>query len=460
MEVNLSQGLDIDVQDVMTGRGCVIGQSGSGKSFLAGVVAEELCKAELPFCVIDTEGEYSSLKGMFNVIVVGGEHQDLGLDSDFSRVFGASIQSQLPVVLDLSDVVEREEIAYKALEALYRLEDKLRKPYLVMIEEADRLAPQVVHAKANIIEEISVRGRKRGIGLFITTQRPANISKNVLAQCSYGFIGKLTIENDINAIKILFEDKRKLAQITRLGTGEFIPFGLEAEDSFKVKPRQAKHTSATPYVDYSPINEKVSIVLSELKVVRPGPGLAQKRPSTGSASIEAIPVSFSPDSAKEYAERMESRKFVIFGNSTEKIDCIELRYMPLGLCSIRIPTNRNNEYLEYYCIIDAKYRLARLDNGVKPLTEDAIQKYAKSDYKAFLRKEGPRLETVQVQKGDLPEPLDIKQVKVCIRKYFHTSTLMEFRNIYLPAYSITLRKDNKVRVFGIDGMYGRKIELS
>ncbi|MDE1860036.1 MAG: DUF87 domain-containing protein, partial [Candidatus Micrarchaeota archaeon] len=83
MEINLSENVNIDAQTIMTGRGCAIGQSGSGKSFLAGVIAEELCKAGLPFCIIDTEGEYSSLKSMSkNVIVVGGENGDVSTDID------------------------------------------------------------------------------------------------------------------------------------------------------------------------------------------------------------------------------------------------------------------------------------------------------------------------------------------------------------------------------------------
>jgi type IV secretory pathway VirB4 component len=77
----LGKGLDIDVQAILTGRGCIIGQSGSGKSFLMGVIAEELCRLNMAFCVIDTEGEYSSLKSMFNVIIVGGDNKDIELDT-------------------------------------------------------------------------------------------------------------------------------------------------------------------------------------------------------------------------------------------------------------------------------------------------------------------------------------------------------------------------------------------
>ena len=100
-EVALSEGARLETQDVLTGRGCVIGQSGSGKSFLVGVIAEELSKSGMPFCIIDTEGEYGSIKGSFNAIVVGGESADLALDVDYSELFSASVENGIPVILDL-----------------------------------------------------------------------------------------------------------------------------------------------------------------------------------------------------------------------------------------------------------------------------------------------------------------------------------------------------------------------
>ena len=134
MEINLAEGVGISAQTVMTGRGCAIGQSGSGKSYLAGVLAEELCRLGMPFLVVDTEGEYASLRSLCNVIVVGGERGDLALDVDFSRLFRASIEDKLPVVLDLSDTIEKKEVASRALSELYEVESRLRKPYLVLVE--------------------------------------------------------------------------------------------------------------------------------------------------------------------------------------------------------------------------------------------------------------------------------------------------------------------------------------
>jgi len=60
---------------IATGRTCVIGSSGSGKSYTVGVICEELCKAKVPFVIIDIEGEYSGLKEKFPVIWVGNDEK-------------------------------------------------------------------------------------------------------------------------------------------------------------------------------------------------------------------------------------------------------------------------------------------------------------------------------------------------------------------------------------------------
>ncbi|MGA3020720.1 MAG: DUF87 domain-containing protein [Candidatus Micrarchaeales archaeon] len=455
MELNLAEGINLDMQTIMTGRGCAIGQSGSGKSFLAGVIAEELGKAGMPFCVVDTEGEYASLRNLFNIIIVGGDKKDVGLDVDFSRLFDASISNDLPIILDVSDAVDKKEAVYDALQALYQLESKIHKPYLLIIEEADKFAPQVVGKGTNMIEEISIRGRKRGIGIFITTQRPANISKNVLAQCSYGFIGKLTIENDLNAIRILFGNRSRLTQITRLHTGEFLPFGLDYEMQFRVKSRSARHMGATPSIEsYRPSSSALITVLKELK----GDTSLKKRPGESSTSrIQAIPLQFSFEDAKSYAERISRKKFVFFGNTDERIDSIMLQYLPLGLCVIRIPTRRRNEYDEYACLLNSRYELTLINKGIKFLAVSKNERN-RTNHKKYALKKFPQFNQVETSKESIIDGnINKKRAATCISRIFPNSIMTSFQIVHSPVYRITLRKKNKVRVFTIDGIYGRNI---
>ncbi|HMD79223.1 MAG TPA: DUF87 domain-containing protein, partial [Nitrososphaerales archaeon] len=55
----------VEANLVATGRTCVLGSSGSGKSYTVGVLCEELCRNQVPFTIVDTEGEHTGLKEKF-----------------------------------------------------------------------------------------------------------------------------------------------------------------------------------------------------------------------------------------------------------------------------------------------------------------------------------------------------------------------------------------------------------
>ena len=517
MQLNIGTDVNVDLQSVMTGRGCVIGQSGSGKSFLIGVIAEELCRLHAPFCIIDTEGEYSSLKSMFEVLVVGTAG-DIKTDIDFTKLFTSSIQNDIPVVLDISDALDKEDLVGKALNALYELESSIRRPYLVIVEEADKLAPQVVHKPGNMLEEISVRGRKRGIGLIVATQRPANISKNVLAQCSYGFIGKLTINNDVKAVDILFENKQELNKLVNLKVGEFIPFGIDYQGIFSVKSRLVKHIGSTPLVGaYKAPSEMMSTIVAQLEQKNKMPILPRAPRETGaSTKINAIFPKFSQQDAESFARKMLKKKFVLFGGAAESLDSIENRYLQMALCFIRIGTGRRNEYKEYGALIDSSgcilnvnkkpelirpkfKRNARLnDNEARllyviaahgkinirkaqkksKLDDEAFDKaivgleskgfiaevkdnVVSYDYRRYLIREKPLLEEKKVSKqqliGSQPKEQDVKKL---ISGLYPGSSIISIEPVSLPLYKITLRGGGKVRIFTIDAISGKETGIA
>lgn len=344
----------------MTGRCCIIGQSGSGKSYLVGVIAEELGKLGLPFVIVDTEEEYSSLKEGFRAIWIGSDARaDLPPDIDYSLLFKDSIESGIPIILDVSEITDKNSYVEGVLSSLYALEEKLRKPYLVIVEEAEKFAPQVMHKGTNMIEEISVRGRKRGIGLIVATQRPASISKNVLSQCSYGFIGKLTIENDLSAIGILLENRAASRDITRLHTGEFVPFGIEQVENFMVKKRAIKPGGGTPNLDISVTNSpNLSKLIAELK--HGAKDRAAGRMARRGIRILSLKSNYSMDDAQLLAMKLVGKWPKIF-NRGETVESVGQMYLPMLYSQILLPTRNRSVFRELYVLTDAKNRLITLN---------------------------------------------------------------------------------------------------
>ena len=500
--IKLSDDFSISEQDLLTGRCCIIGQSGSGKSFLVGVIAEELAREHLPFVIIDTEGEYKSLKSLFEVIWVSDESgADVSMDVDFSSLIEKSMLG-IPIVFDVSGQQDQVGKVYSFLSELYAEEDRVRKPYLAIIEEADKFAPQVKRGELNIIEEISVRGRKRGLGILVATQRPANISKNVLAQCSYGFIGKLSIENDVNAISILFEDRNVLKELVTLHTGEFMPFGIDAPPKIKIRKRSVEHISSTPELGVLPGGD-ISEAIAELKH---SSGQAWKHDlGMRGSRIRLIRERFDMDYAQAYASRA-SRKILPFTGFM--VDSVEPRYMRVSSILVRMPTKKKNVYSEKYIISfgssllretnkgielydagDKKFDKAALSilaevNSAGSVKLDRLEqefgrsasksvdrlaaagrltvkkdKVARGSWGRFMREE--QYETIEASPSQVVpvKPKAQTSGKELIKSIIPEATIVRREKAYLKVYEITLRRGSTVKLLFIDSLTGKEIRL-
>jgi len=250
MELVISDGKSINANKLVTGRTCVIGQSGSGKSYTVAVICEELAKNNIGFCIIDLEGEYFGLKEKYPILWVGsGANCDVDIESvDFESLAQKIIKKGFPTIFDVSDVKNPRETVKKFIGELYKVESKSRKPFLLIIEEIDKFAPQRGEVLPEI-EEVSRRGRKRGLGLMVATQRPALVNKNVLSQCGNQIIGKLTINNDLDAVKIFFPNKDDLAKLPRFEAGQFFIQGdIDVGEIVRIRKRETPHKAITPEI--------------------------------------------------------------------------------------------------------------------------------------------------------------------------------------------------------------------
>jgi len=203
----------------------VLGSSGSGKSYAVGVLCEELCKEGVPFAIVDTEGEHTGLKKSFEAIWVG---EEAGCDISWDNLDLASLAEQAPdiapLILDVSDISDPREKVASFVGALYETLTRRRTPYLLVVEEADKFVPQYGQ-RIPIFGEVARRGRKRGMGLMVCSQRPSLVDKNVLSQCGNQLIGKLIIQNDLKSVAQFFPGKGLPKELTALRAGQFFAMG-------------------------------------------------------------------------------------------------------------------------------------------------------------------------------------------------------------------------------------------
>jgi hypothetical protein len=190
----------------------ILAQKGKGKSYTASVTAEELLKAGQQIIVLDPTGAWHGLQSSadgkragFPVVVFGGDHANVPLEQGAGEIIAqAIVEKGFSAIIDLSLFRKGETSRFVTLflETLYRLN---RKPVHLFIDEADDLCPQKPFGEeakmVGAVEDVVKRGRKKGIGCTLITQRPADLAKQVLTQCEVLITLGLNHPRDIDAIK-------------------------------------------------------------------------------------------------------------------------------------------------------------------------------------------------------------------------------------------------------------------
>lgn len=251
--LNLGPDLSLPLTEVIGQCVAILGIRGSGKSNTAGVIFEELLAARYPLSIVDIDGEYFGLKEKYEVLVVGaGENVDIELDVDAAPgVAELSLREGVPVILDVSDMLaeERELFVLEYLTRIWSLAGKIRKPYMIGIEECHEFIPQGVRTDLKeVIARIALRGRKRGLGAVIISQRSAKVEKDVLTQAGMLFLHRVVHEVDMRVYSELlpWPKAEVKEQVTGLGVGECIYLSGQSIRKVKIRPRKTFHGGFTP----------------------------------------------------------------------------------------------------------------------------------------------------------------------------------------------------------------------
>ena len=114
------------------------------------------------------------------------------------------------VVLDTGSLTTVRERSVVALALLGRLQRRpLRRPISIVIDEAHNVCPpegatRLDQAVVDIMTWIAGEGRKFGLYLVLSTQRPQKIHRNVLSQCDNLLLMRVNSENDLSELEQVF----------------------------------------------------------------------------------------------------------------------------------------------------------------------------------------------------------------------------------------------------------------
>lgn len=257
----------------------IIAKRGMGKTYLGSVMAEEMIGNGHQVCVIDPIGVWWGLRSSADgksaglpVVILGGEHGDAPLEPTAGSVIADFIiDNYVPVILDLSLFRKAERTRFMS-DFAERLYFRNRDPLHLMVDEADAFAPQRPmkgeERMLGAMEDIVRRGRARGLGITLITQRSAVINKDVLTQVEVLISLRVVSPQDRNAVdewvKVHMDDPHQrdafLTSLPSLPVGEawfWSPGWLEIFKHVKVRPRQTFDSSATPKVGERKLQPKV-----------------------------------------------------------------------------------------------------------------------------------------------------------------------------------------------------------
>lgn len=172
----------------------ILAKRGVGKTYTAKKLAEQMLKANIaPVVIADPIGVWWGLRssadgkaGGLPVLILGGDYADAPLETGSGELVARMVvEERLSVVLDLSKFRKGEAVQFMTAfsETLYH---RNREPLHLMLDEADAFAPQRPmpgeQRLLGAVEDLVRRGRARGIGVTLITQRAAVINKDVLTQ--------------------------------------------------------------------------------------------------------------------------------------------------------------------------------------------------------------------------------------------------------------------------------------
>lgn len=173
----------------------IFGASASGKSWLAGLIAEGLLMQGYQMCIIDPEGDYRSLGASPQTLLLGGPGKPLPAVSD---VINFGEWHDVSLVLDLSTYTISERAAYfvEFLRALRGLRARRGRPHCVLVDEAQNFCPQEGSELTDLLLEDMAWG-----GFCIVSFRPSQTAPALLEALDHWLITRLNLAQEIDFLR-------------------------------------------------------------------------------------------------------------------------------------------------------------------------------------------------------------------------------------------------------------------
>lgn len=172
----------------------ILGSSGSGKSWLAGLVAEELLKQKYQVCIIDPEGDYRALAASPRAMLLGGPETPL---PSVASVLDVAEWNNVSLVLDLSmyDFQQRSAYLGDFLRALRGLRGRRGRPHYFLIDEIQSFCPP----EGGELTDLLLDAMRWG-GFGLVSYRPSLVARALLERLDHLLLTRLGLPAEIETV--------------------------------------------------------------------------------------------------------------------------------------------------------------------------------------------------------------------------------------------------------------------
>lgn len=272
--INIGPGLTIPFDNLLGKCIAILGIRGSGKTNTSAVLIEELLSKGMPIVVVDIDGEYWGLKERFEVVVAGkSARTDISIGPEHGAPLAReSLRLGIPLILDVSGFMidDINTFLLEFFTCLWKESGARRTPYHIVLEEAHEFIPQNVKTNLKeILVRIALRGRKRGLGLTLVSQRSAKVEKDILTQAELLLLHKVVHPTDIRVYKDLIPWSPKQVEdaILQLKQGQAIFLFHESVQHIAVRKRHTFHAGFTPDLKETKLPELKQISEELIKAI-------------------------------------------------------------------------------------------------------------------------------------------------------------------------------------------------
>lgn len=231
--LTMADGFPFDIIRMLEGRGLATASSGGGKSWLLRRIIEQVLAhaPEVQVMVIDPEGEFHTLREKFDLLVCAPADADaVATPATAPILVRHLLEAGTSAVFNIYDLkaYERQAFVRAFCEAMVNAPRSLWRSVLVVIDEAHIFCPEGARSESGqAVIDLATRGRKRGFGLLLATQRLAKLHKDAAGEMLNKFIGRTSLINDIKrAADELGETQKEMSvKLKSLDRGEWFAYG-------------------------------------------------------------------------------------------------------------------------------------------------------------------------------------------------------------------------------------------